>query len=50
VSLVKFRLRAFSLPSLGGLDSVRGDRSDDMGDCFDFSGPPRLNPPSPIPV
>ncbi len=50
VSLVKFCLGTFNLPPLGGLDSAPGDRSDDMGDCFDFSGPPRLNPPSPIPV
>jgi phospholipase C len=50
VSLMKFCLRNFNLPSLGGLDAAPRDRSDDMWDCFDFTAPPRLAPPSPKPV
>ena len=49
VSLVKFCLKNFSLPPLGGLDNAPGDRSDDMADCFDFAQVP-LPPPSPVTV
>jgi phospholipase C len=50
VSLVKFCLRIFNVPSFGALDAAPNDKSDDMWDCFDFSATPRLNPPSPIPA
>ena len=50
VSLVKFCLRNFHLPSLGAFDALPGDRSDDMWDCFDFAAPPRLAPPSMVPA
>ncbi|TMJ13389.1 MAG: hypothetical protein E6H02_05130 [Bacillati bacterium ANGP1] len=50
VSLVKFCLRNFSLPPLGALDASAVGKSDDMWDCFDFTAPPRLAPPSPKPA
>jgi len=46
VSLVKFCLRNFGLPSLGGFDALPNDRSDDMWGCFDFTAPPRLGAPT----
>ena len=44
VSVVKFCLGNFKLPSLGALDSNPGDKSDAMDDCFDFTQKP-LPPP-----
>ena len=46
VSVVKFCLRAFNLPPFSNAPAFApGDRSDDMWDCFDFTAPPRLDPP-----
>jgi phospholipase C len=50
VSLVKFCLRNFGLPSLGAFDAIAGDMSDDMWNCFDFTTPPRLRVPTMVPV
>lgn len=49
VSLVKFCLRNFGLPSLGGFDALPNDKSDDMWGCFDFTAAPRLGVPSFVP-
>jgi phospholipase C len=49
ISLVKFCLRNFGLPSLGGFDALPNDKSDDMWGCFDFTAPPRLGVPIFIP-
>ncbi|MDB6105392.1 MAG: hypothetical protein JWO52_5391, partial [Gammaproteobacteria bacterium] len=49
ISLVKFCLRNFGLPSLGGFDALPNDKSDDMWGCFDFTAPPRLGAPTFVP-
>lgn len=49
ISIVKFCLRNFALPSLGGFDALPGDKSDNMWGCFDFAAPPRLGVPSLVP-
>jgi phospholipase C len=49
ISLVKFCLRNFSLPSLGGFDALPNDKSDDMWGCFDFAAPPRTGVPTFVP-
>jgi phospholipase C len=49
ISIVKFCLRNFGLPSLGGFDALPNDKSDDMWGCFDFAAPPHLGVPSFIP-
>jgi phospholipase C len=49
VSIVKFCLRNFGLPSLGAFDALPNDRSDDMWSCFNFASAPRLAAPSPLP-
>lgn len=49
VSLVKFCLRNFGLPSLGAFDALPNDRSDDMWNCFNFAATPRLAVPSSVP-
>jgi phospholipase C len=49
ISLVKFCLRNFSLPSLGGFDALPNDKSDDMWGCFDFTAPARLGMPTFVP-
>jgi phospholipase C len=41
ISIVKFCLRNFALPSLGGFDALPGDKSDNMWGCFDFAAPRR---------
>jgi phospholipase C len=46
VSLVKFCLRNFGLPSLGAFDALPSDKSDDMWDCFNFAAAPRPAVPS----
>jgi hypothetical protein len=45
ISIVKFCLRNFALPSLGRFDASPGDKSDNMWGCFDFAAPPRLGVP-----
>jgi hypothetical protein len=50
VSLVKFCLRNFGLPSLGAFNAIPGDRSDDMWNCFNFTAPPRLRVPTMVPA
>jgi hypothetical protein len=49
ISLVKFCLRNFGLPALGGFDALPGDKSDDMWGCFNFAAPPRLGVPTFVP-
>jgi phospholipase C len=49
ISIVKFCLRNFRLPSLGGFDALPNDRSDDMWGCFDFTAPPRTGVPTFVP-
>ena len=48
VSIVKFCLRNFGLPPLGGFDADPKSLSNDMFSCFDFTQAP-LAPPSPTP-
>jgi hypothetical protein len=48
---VKFCLRVFNLPSLGGFDADPKSQSDDMWDCFDFTqANPDLTVPNPVPA
>jgi phospholipase C len=51
VSLVKFCLRVFGLPSLGAFDADPNSPSDDMWDCFDFTkANPDTSAPNPVPA
>jgi phospholipase C len=45
-SILKFTEEVFGLPSLGTTDSI----SDDLSDCFNFSGPPSKFRPIPAPL
>jgi phospholipase C len=45
-SILKFTEEVFGLPSLGTTDAI----SDDLSDCFDFSGPPHTFTPIPAPL
>jgi phospholipase C len=50
VSIVKFCLRLFGLKAWNVPALAPADKSGDMWDCFDFTAPPRLAPPSTQPV
>jgi phospholipase C len=50
VSVVKFCLRLFGLQGWNAPALQAGDKSGDMWECFDFTAPPRLAPPSTTPI
>ena len=50
VSIVKFCLRRFGLKAWNAPALKPGDKSGDLWESFDFTAPPRLAVPSPVPT